>query len=184
MANEPDAGLKTSFYLLMAYAALFGVLSSLLAVGFITLYNQSTEFFEQVSLVVLYINIWVLLTSAGIFVGLVIRFFGQNGGLGVAQRQYAQNGRLNAKNLPGIMLQALIGLWSGAAVGPEGPPVFLTGGLEALSLIDSGFGKTMFRYLCIVRLLALLVVSLVHQSLELWERWSTCTSRSWIFIAT
>lgn len=64
-----------------------------------------------------------------IFIGLVIRFFGQNAGLGVAQRQYAQNGRLNAKDLPGIMLQALIGLWSGAAVGPEGPLVFLTGGV-------------------------------------------------------
>jgi H+/Cl- antiporter ClcA len=130
MADDSDAGLKTSFYLLMAYAALFGVISSLLAVGFITLYNRGIELFEQVSLVVLNINIWplVLLTSAGIFVGLAIRFFGQNGGLGVAQRQYAQNGRLNAKNLPGIMLQALIGLWSGAAVGPEGPLVFLTGG--------------------------------------------------------
>src|SRR5687767_15483474 len=111
MADDSDAGLKTSFYLLMAYAALFGVISSLLAAGFITLYNQGIEFFEQVSLVVLNIDIWpfVLLTGAGIFVGLVIRFFGQNGGLGVAQRQYAQNGRLNAKNLPGIMLQALIG---------------------------------------------------------------------------
>lgn len=66
MANEPDAGLKTSFCLLMAYAALFGVLSSLLAVGFITLYNQGIEFFGQVSLVVLHINIWplVLLTGA------------------------------------------------------------------------------------------------------------------------
>jgi H+/Cl- antiporter ClcA len=131
MTNEPDAGLKTSFYLLMACAALFGVLSSLLAVGYITLYNEGIKFFEQVSLVVLNINIWplVLLTGAGISIGLVIRFFGQNAGLGVAQRQYAQSGRLNAKNLPGIMLQALIGLWSGAAVGPEGPLVFLTGGV-------------------------------------------------------
>jgi H+/Cl- antiporter ClcA len=50
------------------------------------------------------------------------------GGLGVAQREYAQTGRLNPRNLPSILLQAFISLWSGAAVGPEGPLVFLTGG--------------------------------------------------------
>jgi H+/Cl- antiporter ClcA len=51
------------------------------------------------------------------------------GGLGVAQREYAQTGRLNPRNLPSILLQAFISLWSGAAVGPEGPLVFLTGGV-------------------------------------------------------
>jgi H+/Cl- antiporter ClcA len=131
MSGEPDAGLKTSFYLLMVYAALFGALSSLLAAGFITLYNQGVEFFKQVSLFVLNINIWplILLTGAGVLIGLLIKFFGQRGGLGVAQRQYAQTGRLNPRNLPGILLQAFTALWSGAAVGPEGPLVFLTGGV-------------------------------------------------------
>jgi hypothetical protein len=77
MTSKPDTGIKTSFYLLMLCAALFGALSSLLAVGFITLYNQGVNFFEQVNLVVLNINVWplVLLTGAG----LVIKFFGQNG---------------------------------------------------------------------------------------------------------
>ena len=49
--------------------------------------------------------------------------------MGVAQREYAQTGRLNPRNLPSILLQAFISLWSGAAVGPEGPLVFLTGGV-------------------------------------------------------
>lgn len=130
MTNEPDAGLKISFYKLIIYAALFGALSSLLTVGYITLYNQGIKFFEQVSLIVLNINIWplVLLTVAGVFVGLIIKFFGQNGGLGVAQSQYAQTGRINPRKVPGIMLQAFISLWSGAAIGPEGPLTFLTGG--------------------------------------------------------
>jgi len=131
MTTEADAGLKTSFYLLMVYAALFGALSSLLAAGYITFYNQGIKFFEQVSLFVLNVNIWplVLLTGAGVLIGLLIKFFGQKGGLGVAQRQYAQTGRLNPRNLPSILLQAFIALWSGAAVGPEGPLVFLTGGV-------------------------------------------------------
>jgi H+/Cl- antiporter ClcA len=131
MSGEPDAGLKTSFYLLMVYAALFGALSSLLAAGYITLYNQGIEFFKQVSLFVLDVNIWplILLTGAGVLIGLLIKFFGQHGGLGVAQSQYAQTGRLNPRNLPSILLQAFISLWSGAAIGPEGPLVFLTGGV-------------------------------------------------------
>ena len=131
MTSEPDAGLKTSFYLLMVYAALFGALSSLLTVGYITLYNQGIKFFEQVNLFVFNVNIWplVLLTGAGVLIGLLIKFFGKHGGLGVAQRQYAQTGRLNYRNLPSIMLQAFIALWSGAPVGPEGPLVFLTGGV-------------------------------------------------------
>jgi hypothetical protein len=95
MTSEPEAGLKTSFYLLMVYAALIGAISSLLTAGYITLYNQGIKFFEQVSLFVFNVNIWplVLLTGAGVLIGLLIKFFGQRGGLGVAQREYAQTGR-------------------------------------------------------------------------------------------
>ena len=130
MTIEPDVPLKINYYKLMIYAALFGALSSLITVGYITLYNQGVKFFEQVSLIVLNINVWplVLLTVAGVFVGLVIKFFGQNGGLGVAQSQYAQTGRINPRRVPSIMLQAFISLWSGAAIGPEGPLTFMTGG--------------------------------------------------------
>jgi hypothetical protein len=85
MSGEPDAGLKTSFYLLMVYAVLFGALSSLLAAGYITLYNQGVEFFKQVSLFVLNVNIWplILLTGAGVLIGLLIKFFGQRGDWGL-----------------------------------------------------------------------------------------------------
>ncbi len=54
---------------------------------------------------------------------------GSIGGLGVAQTQYAQTGGLNYRNLPSILLQGFIALWSGAAVGPVGTLVFLAGGL-------------------------------------------------------
>lgn len=130
MTVEPDVPSKNSFFILMIYAALFGAPSSLLTVGYITLYSQGIKLFEQVSIMVLNINIWplVLLTIAGVLIGLVIKFFGQNGGLGIAQSQYAQTGQINPRKVPSIMLQAFISLWSGAAVGPEGPLAFLTGG--------------------------------------------------------
>lgn len=131
MTVEPDPGLKTRYYLLMVYAAVFGAISSLLTVGYITLYQLGVKFFEQGSVLVLNINIWplILVTGAGVVIGLVIKFFGQRGGLGVAQQEYAKTGRLKPRDVPSILLQGFISLWSGAAVGPEGPLVFLTGGI-------------------------------------------------------
>ena len=115
----------------MLYAALFGAFSSLITAGYITLYNQGIKFFGQVNLSLFNINFWplVLLSLAGVSIGLAIKFFGQHGGLGIAQRQYAQTGSINYRSLPSILLQAFIALWSGAAIGPEGPLVFLTGGV-------------------------------------------------------
>ena len=131
MSGEKESILKASYYRLMVYAALFGALSSLLTTGYITLYNQGVKFLAQPNLVLYKVNIWplILLTVAGVFIGLVIKFFGQRGGLGVAQTEYAQTGHLNYHNLPSILLQGFIALWSGAAIGPEGTLVFLTGGL-------------------------------------------------------
>lgn len=115
----------------MVYAAIFGALSSLITTGYITIYNLGIKLFGQPSLFVLNVNIWplILLGVAGVFIGLAIKHFGQHGGLGVAQKQYAQTGRLEYRKVPSIILQAFIALWSGAAVGPEGPLVFLTGGI-------------------------------------------------------
>ena len=115
----------------MLYAALFGALFSLITAVYITLYNQGIKFFGQPTVYLFSINIWplILLGVAGVFIGLAIKFFGQHGGLGVAQSQYAKTGGLDYRNLPSILLQGFIALWSGAAVGPEGTLVFLTGGL-------------------------------------------------------
>ena len=131
MSGNAESKLNGGYYRLMLYAALFGAFSSLLTAGYITLYNQGVKFFGQPNLFLFNINFWplVLLSVAGVFIGLAIKFFGQHGGLGVAQRQYAQTGRLNYRNLPSILLQGFIALWSGAAVGPEGSLVFLLGGV-------------------------------------------------------
>jgi len=131
MSGNAESKLNAGYYRLMLYAALFGALSSLITAGYITLYNQGIKFFGQVNLSLFNINFWplVLLSLAGVSIGLAIKFFGQHGGLGIAQRQYAQTGSINYRSLPSILLQAFIALWSGAAVGPEGPLVFLTGGV-------------------------------------------------------
>ncbi len=131
MSGKEERKLKAGYYRLLVYAALFGALFSILTAGYITLYNQGIKFFGQPRLYLFNVNIWplILLSVAGLFIGLVIKFFGQHGGLGVPQRQYAQTGRIEYRSLPSIILQSFIALWSGAAVGPEAPLVFVTGGL-------------------------------------------------------
>jgi H+/Cl- antiporter ClcA len=131
MGMTGEQTLNTSYYRLLALATLFGALSSLLTSAYITLYNQGIKFFEQPSLFVLHINVWpfLLVTFAGLLIGLMIKFLGQHAGLGVAQRQYAQTGRVNPRYLPRILIQGFTALWSGAAIGPEGLLVFLCGGV-------------------------------------------------------
>ena len=129
--DKEDSTSKTSYYRLMLYAAIIGAISALATVGYITLYNQGIEFFGQHTVYLFNINFWplILLGVGGVFIGLAIKFFGQHGGLGVAQSQYAKTGGVNYRNLPSILLQGFISLWSGAPIGPEGTLTFLAGGL-------------------------------------------------------
>ncbi len=132
-SGEPETPIKTRYYLLLLYAALFGALFALLTAGYITLYNWGVTFFQQPSSLFKIggISFWplILLTIAGVLLGIAIKFFGQHAGLGVAQGQYAKTGRIIPRYVPSILLEAFIALWSGAAVGPEGPLVFLSGGV-------------------------------------------------------
>ena len=129
--DEADSTLKASYYRLMIYAAVIGALASLVTTGYITLANQGIKFFGQLTLILFNINFWplILLGVAGVFIGLAVKFFGQHGGLGVLQSQYAMTGRFNYRNLPSILLQGFIALWSGASIGPEGTLSFLATGL-------------------------------------------------------
>jgi H+/Cl- antiporter ClcA len=132
-SGAPETALKTSYYLLLLYAALFGALFSLLTAGYITLYNWGVQFFQQPNSLFKIdgISFWplILLTIAGVLLGIAIKFFGQHAGLGVAQDQYAKSGRIIPRYVPSILLEGFITLWSGAAVGPEGGLVFLSGGV-------------------------------------------------------
>ena len=132
-SGQPETALKTRYYVLILYAALFGAGAALLAAAYITLYSLCVKFFQQPSSLFKIggISFWplILLTVAGVLIGLAIKFFGQHAGLGVAQGQYAKTGRVIPRYVPSILLEAFIALWSGAAVGPEGPLVFLSGGV-------------------------------------------------------
>ena len=131
MSGGSDSKLNASYYRLMVYAAIIGALASLVTTGYITLVNLGIKFFAQPTLILSNINFWplILLGTTGVFVGLLIKFFGQRGGVGVAQSQYVETGGLNYRNVPSILLQGFIALWGGASIGPEGTLTFLAGGL-------------------------------------------------------
>ncbi len=100
-SGAEESTLKGGYYRLMLYAGLFGGLFSLVTTGYITLYNQGIKFFGQHSVYLYNINFWplILLGVAGLFIGFAIKFFGQHGGLGVAQTQYAQLGTFLSERL-------------------------------------------------------------------------------------
>jgi hypothetical protein len=97
-SGAPETALKTRYYLLLLYAALFGAVFSLLTAAFMTLYNWGIQFFKQPSSLFKIggISFWplILLTIAGVLLGIAIKFFGQHAGLGVPQDQYAKTGRI------------------------------------------------------------------------------------------
>jgi H+/Cl- antiporter ClcA len=129
--DEGESTMDRSYYKLMVYAAMIGALASLVTTGYITLVDQGIKVLGQPTFILSNVNFWplILLGISGVFIGLAIKFFGQHGGLGVAQIQYAKTGRINPRKVPSILLQGFIALWSGASVGPEGTLTFLAGGL-------------------------------------------------------
>ena len=48
-SGEPTVAIKTSYYLLMVYSALFGAGAALLAAAYISLYNWGVKFFAEPS---------------------------------------------------------------------------------------------------------------------------------------
>ena len=78
MSGGSDSKLNASYYRLMVYAAIIGALASLVTTGYITLVNLGIKFFAQPTLILSNINFWplILLGTTGVFVGLLIKFFG------------------------------------------------------------------------------------------------------------
>jgi H+/Cl- antiporter ClcA len=131
-SGEPAPAIRRRYPLILLYAALIGAIAALFTAAFLTVYNLGIQFFGNPSHFGLNVNrFWplILLTAGGILIGIAIKFTGIHGGLGVAQEQYAKTGRIEPRYLPSILLEAFIALFSGAAVGPEGPLSFLTGGV-------------------------------------------------------
>jgi chloride channel protein, CIC family len=117
----------------MLYAALIGIVMALLAFAFLALLKVGTQFLTQSVPHLLWpgttFNLTTLLIAVvgGLLVGAAIYYTGEHTGLGAAQKEYAEHGRIEYRYLPSIMLQSFLSLWSGASLGPEGPLTDLCG---------------------------------------------------------
>ncbi|MCB0055782.1 MAG: chloride channel protein, partial [Caldilineaceae bacterium] len=67
-------------------------------------------------------------TAAGLLVGLILRYLGGSDSRALSD-ELVEEGKVAYRNLPGMILAALVGLSSGASLGPEGPLAHLGGGL-------------------------------------------------------
>jgi H+/Cl- antiporter ClcA len=117
----------------MLYAALIGIVMALLAFAFLALLRVGTQFLTQSVPHLLWpgttFNLTTLLIAVvgGLLLGAAIYYTGEHTGIGVAQKEFAEHGRIEYRHLPSIMVQSFLSLWSGASLGPEGPLTDLCG---------------------------------------------------------
>src|SRR6478735_6038277 len=98
----------------LLYAALFGIVMALLAFTFLSLLKIGTQFLTQNVPHLLWpgttFNLTTLLIAVvgGLLVGVAIYYTGEHTGIGVAQKEYAEQGRIEYRRLPSIMLQSFL----------------------------------------------------------------------------
>src|SRR5262245_62865677 len=103
--NSPGAATSEridwrGYLLTLAYAALIGVVMALLAFAFLALLRVGTQFLTQSVPHLLWpgttFNLTTLLIAVvgGLLVGAAIYYTGEHTGLGAAQKEYAEHGRI------------------------------------------------------------------------------------------
>ncbi|OPY30873.1 MAG: putative ion channel protein [Methanomassiliicoccales archaeon PtaU1.Bin124] len=129
--NDGDRGLLR----LSGLAALVGLVSSVLTVVFLVTVQGVTEFLNgDLKRGLLPSDLFWIFTiglalACGLIVGLLIKRYGENSGLGHAQREFDETGKIDHRHLPDIIGTSFVSLLSGASVGPEGALSDLTGGV-------------------------------------------------------
>jgi H+/Cl- antiporter ClcA len=100
----------------LLYAALLGVVMALLAFAFLALLRVGTQFLTQSIPHLLWpgttFNLTTLLIAVvgGLLVGVAIFYTGEHTGIGVAQKEFAEHGRIEYRHLPSIMVQSFLSL--------------------------------------------------------------------------
>ena len=125
------------FTKLLLAAALIGVLAGTVTLLFITLVNLGIEFIYS-SLPALLgfsgepkpLYIFAVATLAGLLVGLLVRIFGEKPALfSELMAEFGKTGRIEYRDVPGVLITAFVSLVSGGALGPEAALMDATGGI-------------------------------------------------------
>jgi len=115
---------------LLFWVIVLSIPTALLSVFYLGVYQQGIHFYENLSETLgiprALFSI-VVATLGGLLVGLGLRYLGGHHGKSL-QAEMAE-GKVPYHGVPGLMLVALVGLVSGASVGPEGPLGHMGAGL-------------------------------------------------------
>ena len=140
-AMDPETVLRSRAYLsALVLAGVLGIPISAVAYGFLALVTQLQELLFQDLPDQLFTGgmpaWWPLpwLALCGLLTGATIRYLPGNGGHSPAFGFQAGGGPPVDRELPGIVLAALVTLGLGAVLGPEAPLIAIGGGLAALTV--------------------------------------------------
>ena len=124
----------TGYLRLLLWLSLLAVPIGLLTVGYVWLIHHGQEVYHQLSSS-LGIPSWLftilVATFGGMIVGLGLRLLGAQGEASGALDEQIAEGRVPHKGLLILLLTALVGILSGASVGPEGPLAHAGAGMGA-----------------------------------------------------
>jgi H+/Cl- antiporter ClcA len=148
MQNQSEPLQSRSYLKLLLITAILGVLSGAITFIFIELVSVSQKLLweqaaEKFALPVP-IFTFSICTIGGVAVGLIVKTFGDHSGIfAEIMAGFNQSGRFDYRNAPGIVLNSLISLITGASLGPEAPLADACGGMgtwlsDRLKLDESG----------------------------------------------
>lgn len=74
-------------------------------------------------------HVWIFTTLGGLLVGLSLRYWPASTGLAAVVEEVHQTGRIDYRQVPGMVIAALLSLIFGSSAGPETPLLDINGGL-------------------------------------------------------
>ena len=130
---DPQAKARP-YFRLMILVAIMGFVSAIVTFIFIAISNQLTDLVWQNAVSILGLPAWaftlIVCTLGGLLVGILVRIFGDHEAIFFRLLQeFGKTGRFNYRNVPGILITALVSLVSGGALGPEAPLADACGGI-------------------------------------------------------
>ena len=122
---------------LLLAAALIGIVAGTVTLLFITLVNYGIEFIFKTLPGLLGFTgepqplfIFAVAVLGGLLVGILVRIFGEKPAiLAELMAEFGKTGRIEYKDIPGVLLTGLVSMVSGAALGPEAVLMDVTGGI-------------------------------------------------------
>lgn len=134
MSDSPDVLNRRQYLPILLWLVVLAVPISLLMAVYLYAVARGTnllwDIVPQTLLPGLDIRIYTILvaTLAGLLVGVVMRYLGHTGEK-TLQQELTEEGRVDHRGLPGLLIGAVIALAAGASLGPEGPLAHVGGGI-------------------------------------------------------